>query len=68
MVLWVDKYRPRQLKKLTLHKDMTERLGKMVQAGDFPHLMLYGPSGAGKSTRVSALLREIYGPGVEKVC
>lgn len=40
---------------------------KLVQAGDFPHLLVYGPSGAGKKTRIMCLLRELYGAGVERL-
>lgn len=42
-------------------------LPRQVATGDCPHTMFYGPPGAGKRTLVMALLREIYGPGAEKV-
>jgi replication factor C subunit 3/5 len=83
MALLVDKYRPRSLEALTYHENLSERLRSLVrvsfpsvnaanqkcqaQSGDFPHLLVYGPSGAGKKTRIIATLRELYGPGVEKI-
>merc|ERR1719270_5200 len=67
MALWVDKHRPTSLSKLDYHKPLASHLKKLVDSGDFPHLLVYGPSGAGKKTRIMCLLRELYGSGVEKL-
>lgn len=67
MALWVDKYRPRELSKLDFHKTKADELRNLCQQGDFPHLMFHGPSGAGKKTRIMCILRELYGPGVERL-
>ncbi|KAF2634984.1 P-loop containing nucleoside triphosphate hydrolase protein [Massarina eburnea CBS 473.64] len=67
MSLLVDKHRPRSLEALSYHHDLSERLRALAQSGDFPHLLVYGPSGAGKKTRIVATLKELYGPGVEKI-
>ena len=67
MSLWVDKQRPTSLAKLSLHSQLTTKLQALGASNDLPHLLFYGPPGAGKKTRVMALLREIYGAGVERV-
>uniref|UniRef100_A0A0A9XZX4 Replication factor C subunit 3 n=2 Tax=Lygus hesperus TaxID=30085 RepID=A0A0A9XZX4_LYGHE len=67
MSLWVDKYRPTSLQKLDFHLSQAQHLKNLVNQGDFPHLLFYGPSGAGKKTRIMALLRELYGQGVERL-
>ncbi|CEM26005.1 unnamed protein product [Vitrella brassicaformis CCMP3155] len=66
-MLWVDKYRPRQLDELHCHPGVTDLLRKLMDTRDFPHMMLYGPPGAGKKTRISAFLRGVYGQGAEKM-
>ncbi|KAK9383698.1 P-loop containing nucleoside triphosphate hydrolase protein [Kockiozyma suomiensis] len=67
MSLWVDKHRPKSLDALSYHSDLSTRLSSLASSGDFPHLLVYGPSGAGKKTRIVATLKELYGPGVNKI-
>lgn len=67
MALLVDKHRPHTLETLSYHPDLSTRLSSLASSGDFPHLLIYGPSGAGKKTRITATLRALYGPGVEKI-
>ncbi|KAJ8925314.1 hypothetical protein NQ315_009144 [Exocentrus adspersus] len=66
-MLWTDKYRPKELSALDYHKDQAANLKNLTKDGDFPHLLVYGPLGAGKKTRIMCLLRELYGPGVERL-
>ncbi|CAN0900165.1 Replication factor C subunit 3 [Linum grandiflorum] len=66
-MLWVDKYRPKTLDQMIVHEDIAQNLKKLVAEQDCPHLLFYGPSGAGKKTLIMALLRQIFGPGAEKV-
>eukprot|EP00002_Diphylleia_rotans_P023426 TRINITY_DN4607_c0_g5_i1.p1 TRINITY_DN4607_c0_g5~~TRINITY_DN4607_c0_g5_i1.p1 ORF type:complete len:356 (+),score=86.12 TRINITY_DN4607_c0_g5_i1:79-1146(+) len=66
-MLLVDKYRPDRLDALDYNASVTETLKRLSQSEDFPHLLFHGPSGAGKRTRIMALLRELFGSGIEKV-
>lgn len=67
MSLWVDSHRPTTLAKLSLHSSITTKLYALARGDELPHLLFYGPSGAGKKTRVMALLKEVFGNGVERV-
>ncbi|KAF8627060.1 hypothetical protein AX17_006400 [Amanita inopinata Kibby_2008] len=67
MSLWVDQYRPRTLDDLHYHKGLSMRLKSLAASGDFPHMLFYGPPGAGKKTRISCTLRQLFGPGTEKI-
>jgi len=64
-MLWVDKHRPKTLDDMDYHKDLSARMKRITTSGEMPHMLIAGPSGAGKSTRVLAVLRELYGNGVD---
>merc|ERR1719155_55139 len=66
-LLWVDKYRPKALAEMDYHQDLSERLQRMADTKNPPHMLFVGPSGAGKSTRVHALLQALYGSGVDAI-
>jgi len=67
-MLWVDKHRPSKLEQLSYDDATTQRLKALCAKPEgMPHLFFYGPSGAGKKTRIMALLRELYGPGAERL-
>lgn len=67
MALFCDKYKPNSLATVDYHQQQAVQLKNLIGAGDFPNLFIFGPSGAGKRTRIDLLLKEIYGPGAEKI-
>ncbi|KAL3229001.1 Replication factor C subunit 5 [Nakaseomyces bracarensis] len=68
MSLWVDKYRPKNLKTLSYNDKLTDFLSSLaVNSKDLPHLLLYGPNGSGKKTRCMALLDSIFGSQVYRL-
>jgi len=58
--IWIEKYRPRNLKDVVGQKDIVDRLRSYVEAKNLPHLMFAGPAGTGKTTSAIALARELY--------
>lgn len=53
--LWVEKYRPKELKDLILPDDYRISFDKYIKDQEIPHLLLYGPPGSGK-TAVSMII------------
>jgi replication factor C subunit 3/5 len=67
-MLWVDKHRPKTITDLSYNASVSDRLSALAaNPASMPHLFFYGPSGSGKKTRVAALLRDLYGPGADKL-
>ncbi|KAF8764449.1 Replication factor C subunit 3 like protein [Argiope bruennichi] len=50
--LWVDKHRPKSFAQLDYHKEQANHLRKLVNSGDFPHILSWASKGAGKKTEV----------------
>lgn len=67
MSLLCDKYRPNSLMKVDYNRKQSEQLKQLISSGNFPHLFIFGPSGSGKKTRTYAVLKELFGSGVEKL-
>jgi len=48
--LWVEKYRPKELKDLVLPDDYKFEFGKGIERQEIGNFLFYGPPGSGKST------------------
>lgn len=57
--LWVEKYRPKTLKGMSLGPSRARKFNQYVSEGNIPHLLFYGPPGSGKTTMSQILMESI---------
>lgn len=58
-MLWVEKYRPKNINDCILPKHLKKLFKEYVNKGEIPNLLLYGRAGVGKTTVAKALCDEI---------
>ena len=57
--LWVEEYRPKDVKSCILPKSLKDTFSEFVKQGELPNLILSGGSGVGKTTIAKAMLDEL---------
>ncbi|MCQ1538971.1 AAA family ATPase [Methanocalculus taiwanensis] len=60
-MLWIEKYRPKELEGILGEEHIKIQLRQFADMGSFPHLLLSGPRGTGKTTALDCFLSLIYG-------
>ncbi|MDI6654319.1 MAG: replication factor C small subunit, partial [Candidatus Hydrothermarchaeota archaeon] len=59
--MWVEKYRPDEIKEIVGQKEVVERLAGYLKSRNLPNMLFAGPPGTGKTTAAIALAKELFG-------
>ena len=57
--LWVEKYRPSQLKDYVGNEHLKLKVSDYLESGDVPHLLFFGRAGTGKTTLAKLIVNSI---------
>ncbi len=61
--IWVEKYRPQELKEIVGQQEIVNRLQMFVEKKSLPHLLFAGPPGVGKTCAALCIAHELFGDG-----
>ncbi len=59
-IIWVEKYRPTKINRVTQHDDIKLLISSKKHQSNLPHLLLYGQPGTGKTTTALSICRYIF--------
>ena len=57
--LWVERYRPSELKDYVGNEHLKEKVEGYLETGDIPHLLFYGKAGTGKTTLAKLIVNSV---------
>ncbi len=63
---WVEKYRPKKIKDIVGHDDLTKRFASYIIKKSIPNLLFSGPAGTGKTSSSIALAKELFNDSFEQ--